>query len=409
MKINTLQELPEEVKEIVFSSKITDINREIANKFSLNFAQIDYIVNLETPLFLKEIPVLDLPQKLENIEGAQELDLRSLSLEIAYKILWPLQDYLGQVDRLILRLGGKVPRLKHLRKVSLQHELFPDEDKGTLNNFLKKYEDFKDLRLSSKKIINKDNKKVTPTVDNWIKDYIHFLGASSHNSLERSKYFSRNKNILALKGEEKKSLIEFLIAYDKESVVNIINNYSLLRVSKYIPQEKEVKEDLDLEKILEELHQDLLALEKDILPSDYILSEVDNNIAKVGDLLWSTLGLDDTEKSLACLKVLINRKSLDRLFKEDKRFQSILKRFLTVKYGQDIAYNFEYKDQLMNRRIFLEMILEDKLKNKKATVLAYYLTNLIKDSGQVVYLDEADGLLKWRELQVINKQLAWVT
>ena len=212
--------------------------KKIAEKFSLDFKQIDYIVNLEIPLFLKEIPVLDLPQKLEDIEGASELDLRSLALEIAYNILWPLQDYLTKVDRLILRLGGKVPPLKRLRKIVLQHELFPTEAHGTIRNFLIKYEDFKDLRLNSKKIINKDNRKVIANVDNWIKDYVHFLGAGQHNSLQRSKYFSENKNILALNKEEKDSLIEFFNSYDKNHIVNIINDSSVLRIAKYKEKKK---------------------------------------------------------------------------------------------------------------------------------------------------------------------------
>ena len=409
MKKNSLQELPEEVKNIIFNSNLTDINKKIAEKFSLDFKQIDYIVNLEIPLFLKEIPVLDLPQKLEDIEGASELDLRSLALEIAYNILWPLQDYLTKVDRLILRLGGKVPPLKRLRKIVLQHELFPTEAHDTIRNFLIKYEDFKDLRLNSKKIINKDNRKVIANVDNWIKDYVHFLGAGQHNSLQRSKYFSENKNILALNKEEKDSLIEFFNSYDKNNIVNIINDSSVLRIAKYKEKKKIIKKEINIANILEELHQDLLVVEKDILANDYILSEVDNDTSKVGDLLWSSLGLGDGNKVLGCLRVLINKKSLDRLIKEDKRLQSILKRFLSVKYGQDIVHNFNYEDQLMTRRVFLEMILISKLKNKKASTIAYYLTNLVKDSGQVVYLDEVEGILKWRELQVIKNNLTWVS
>ena len=138
-----------------------------------------------------------------------------------------------------------------------------------------------------------------------------------------------------------------------------------------------------------------------------MLLEVDNDISKVGNLLWDAIGLDDSEKILACLKILIEKSSIDTLMEEDKRFLSIFNRFNTVKYGNDIANNFNYKDKLLNRRIFLEMILVDKLKSKKASIIAYYLTNLIKGSGQVVYLDGVEGILKWRELYTINNQLVW--
>ena len=53
--MNSLQELPEEVKDIVFSSTLTNINREIEKKFSLSFKQIDYIVSIQKPLFSSEI------------------------------------------------------------------------------------------------------------------------------------------------------------------------------------------------------------------------------------------------------------------------------------------------------------------------------------------------------------------
>ena len=302
-----------------------------------------------------------------------------------------------------------MPRLKHLRKTVLQHELFPNEAHGNIKNLLKKYEDFKDLRLSSKKIVNRDNRKVTPSVDNWIKDYVHYLGASNHDSLQRSKYFSNNQNILDLNNEEKTSLIRFFDSYDKDNIVNIINNGSVLTVAEYIEKKKEVKEEINIDNILEQLKQDLLDLEKDILAEEYILSEVDNRIMKVGDLLWDSLGLGDSNKALGCLRVLIKKKRLDRLIKEDKRLQSVMKRFLTIRYGNGVAHSFVKEGPLLKRRLFLEMILVDKLKIKEPTIMAYYLTHLIKRSGQVVYLDEADGILKWREVQVIKDNLSWVT
>ncbi len=411
MRIKTLQELPEEVKDFVFSPDITEINTKIEDKFNLNNNQISFIVNLESALFLKDVFVLNLPTKLEGIENADKLDLRKIALEIAYKILWPLQDYLGKVDRLILRLGGKVPRLKHLRKTVLQHKLFSDNDTDTIKNLLKKYEDFKDLRLSYKKIINKDNRKVIPSIDNWIKDYIHFLGGKDHDSLQRSKYLAKSKNILSLNKEEKNSMIEFLMSYDKDVIVDVESNNAVLKVSKHIRKEKETKKEeikIDIDNVLEKLHQDLLDIEKIFLPSDYVLSEVDNDISKVGNVLWDAIGLDDSEKILACLKILIEKSSIDILMEEDKRFLSIFNRFITVRYGNDVVNNFNYKDKLLNSRIFLEMILVDKLKSKKSSIIAYYLTNLIKGSGQVVYLDEVEGILKWRELYTINNQLSFL-
>ena len=128
-----------------------------------------------------------------------------------------------------------------------------------------------------------------------------------NSSFNLKNIFSENKNILALNKEEKDSLIEFFNSYDKNNIVNIINDSSVLRIAKYKEKKKIIKKEINIANILEELHQDLLGIENFFLPSNYVLSEVDDNISKVGNLLWDAIGLDDSEKILACLKILIEK------------------------------------------------------------------------------------------------------
>ena len=67
-------------------------------------------------------------------------------------------------------------------------------------------------------------------------------------------------------------------------------------------------------------------------------------------------------------------------------------------------------DQLIVRRIFLEMILSEKLRLAEEDVYstAFYLTNIVPGSGQVVYLDKRSKTFRWLEIQVVANKFSWV-
>ncbi|MBT6690946.1 hypothetical protein HOB10_01270 [Candidatus Parcubacteria bacterium] len=404
-----LNKLPEEVKDVIYGEDIPLNNIKISNKFFLNRVQLDYILELEHKAFLKKISVLDFPKKLEKMEGAGRCDLRKLTLDIAYEILWPLQEYLENVDRLILRLGGKVPRLKRLKRAALQRTVFPEFEAGTVKQMLKKYNNFKDLRLTSRKIVNPEGRTTAPTVDNWIKDYVHFSGAAYHNALQRSKYLTKAPNIAKLSKNELDSLRHFITAYDDNIKIQFELVAGVLRVSEFSEEKPTTKVDID--KLLKKFHKQLNDIEVKMLPADFIMSEANNNLSKVRDILWNAIGLQDKDKVSSCLKVLIEKKALEALLKEDSRFRNILKRFINLRYSHDLGdWLDKNTDHLLARRLFFEMILVDKMHIKDdVTVLAFYLSNLIPGSGQVVYLDQNTGKFKWREIHMADKQLAWIS
>ena len=361
---------------------------------------------------VKRTELLDLPNELRNMEDVRDKDLRSLSLDLATQVFWPLNDYLKNVDRLILRLGGKVPRPKHFRKAAIQKKVFPDHEVSTVKRALSVYEDFGNLRLSAKKIINKDGRRVGPTVDNWIKDYIHFLGAGYHDSLQRSKYLAKAKNVKILTETERESLRFVLTSYDDNSEIEFYKSAGILEATEYKAIAKtSSSKSVDIDNIINRFKQDIDNIAKELLPSDFILSEADNETYKIRNILWKATGLQDKIKVLSCIKVLLEKKSFDTMINEDNRFRNILKRFVGIRYNRATENWFDNnQDKLLTRRLFLEMILVDKLKLNEtdATLRALYLTNLISGSGQVVYLDELDGRLKWRDLELTNNQLVWL-
>jgi len=404
--------LPKEIGDFV-GAQMDIILYEIAKKFGLSGEQVNFIFDLLDEIFLKKLSPLDLPARLDNMPGAKDYDVRILALDIAYKILWPTQDYIGEVDKLILRLGGKVPRIKPLKgQIKDNSGLFPGTVQGTVQEMLDKYNDFKELRLSSNKIVDAEGRHQSPIVDNWIKDYVHFSGAADHDSLKRAQYLAKGPNAINLNPIERESLRHLLTSFDDNSPAQFDYDNLKLVVSEIVAVKK-VKENLtdSLDTSLGKLRVNILDIDKRLLPSDFILSEAEGDILKVRNVLWLALGLSDRDKVISCLRTLVERKALDSVIKEDSRFRNILKRFVGIRFGRKAENSWEKNsDQLLVKRLFLEMILLDKLhlNPEEASTTAFYLTNLLPDLGQIVYWDKSLGQLKWRSIEVVGDNLQWL-
>lgn len=409
MSLIDLQQLPPEVQDVIFSDDITDQNLKLADTFGLSQGQLSFILDVEEDIWIKKTAVLDLPTELEEMDQVEDLDIREIALEIALQVLWPLQEYLKDVDRLILRLGGKVPRMKRLRRSKVKSSVLPAIIKGVAKILLEQYPDLKDKRLSSKKILAKDGRRVLPSIANWTDDYIHFLGAGYHNSLQRSKYLAKSPNILGTDEDERETLRHFFTSYDDGVIVEVDNSTAVLKI-KEVKEEKITAEIAkpELQEILDKIHKNILELDKNLVPENIILSETGNSLHKLRDVLWRALALQDKDKVVGCLRVLLNKKSLDLMVQEDRRFQGLLKRFINIRYGEQSQ--FDYNDKLLLRRLFFELILVDKLglSQLQATTAAYYLINLMPKSGQVVYLDAQEQELRWRDVHLMNNKITFL-
>lgn len=404
--------LPEEVRDFI-GVEAEEAIEEIVEKFKLDNDQRLFMFDLLDPIFLKSIKPIDLSNKMSNIPRATELDNRLISLDFAYKVLWPMSDYLENVDRLILRLGGKVPQ-KQSKIIKYDQNFIPKFFSGRIRDLMLKYKEFNDLRVSGKKIMNKEGFHVRPSIDNWIKDYVHFLGAGNHDSLERTKYLSKSNNALSLNKEERENIRCLFLSYDEGLELDFDRSDSVLKMKKKsikeaIKDQVENKKDINL--FLKEIRDDIHTLEEKIVSSSFLLSEANNDINKIRNILWDSMGLMDKEKAISCVKVLIEKKSFDLAIKDDSRFIGILKRFLSIRYAKKMdSFINNNSDKLLLRRLFLEMLIVDKLefKDQEAALIAFYLTNIIPGSGQIVYLDKNDVKLKWREVQLVGDNITWI-
>lgn len=406
--------LPEDIRMFV-AVEAEEFTDEIVDKFVLTMDQKMYIFDIEDKLFLKQLNPLDIPAQLDKMPEAKNFDVRLLTLDIAYKILWPLQDYIGDIDKLILRLGGKVPRIKPLKgKLEDQSKIFLGQAQGTVKEMMDKYQDFKELRLSSNKILDSRGYHLTATVGNWIKDYIHFIGVEGRDSLKRAQYLSKAKNPLSIDVNNRDSLRLLLVSYDDN--VPMSYDYSDLSLKITDLEEKKVADDLaraatSLEDGIKDLENKFVEIEKNIIAANLILSEAGAEMIKVRDILWNALAMSDKDKVLSCLKFLLEKKAFDSMLKEDARFKSILKRFIGIRFGRSAEnYLVDNPDTLIVRRLFLEMILSEKLRLKEAeaATFSYYLSNLVPSSGQLVYFDENTNSLKWRQVEAVGNKIGWL-
>src|SRR3989339_30346 len=411
MSFQDLQNLDRSIQAIIFSESITDTHIQIADQFALNQNQLDFILDLEEKIWLKKTDVLNLAQELNQMERAQYYDLRALALELALKIFWPLQDYLKDVDRLILRLGGKVPLPVHLQAASVSQDnnvKTPDHFFGSMKILLEQHEILNEALLTAHKIINQLGQKVPATCANWLKNYFHFLGAAYHNSLQRAQFLAKEPNVLALNSEEKENLRYFLTSYDEglELEVNYENNFLSLKTREV--NNIQVEAVISTEELLKIFQEKLSELKASFVGEKLLSDEAGTSLYKLRDVFWQALSLQDPEKTLGILKVLISKKALDLLLAEDKRFAGVLKRFVSIKFGEAIIW--PTTDKLIRLRLFLELILVDKLRldSMKAGLLAYYFSNLSNENSQIVYLDIKARIFKWRELELNNKQIVWI-
>lgn len=413
MKKEDWAQLPKELQDFIWDN-MTEIHEELWQKYSFSFEQAEFVTILVDKVILQIISPLDIVKELEGFPQAKDFELRELALDLATKVFAPMKEYIDNVDRLILRLGGKIPKTKPLKRKSqsTDHE-FVDYAEGNIKNLLKQYKNLGEKRISSNKIINKEGRKISPNIDNWIKDYIHFLGAGHHTSLQRAMYLSKQENALKLSFEDRMNLRFLLVSYDEGTEYSFEKTKGLVKISeiKKISQSNDLVDKKTIDTFFADLKNNIKDLEEKLIPGDYLLSEVDNDLHKVRNLLWDSIGLMDREKAISCIYLMLERKSFDNIIKEDSRFASILKRFLNIKYGKKLD-NFVDKniDKLMFRRLFLEMILADKLqfKDQESQLVAFYLSGVVDGSGQIVYLDKSDFKLKWREVQLVGENLAWL-
>ncbi len=422
MLYSSISDLPLEVQEVLMSEDDAQKNEQLNADFRLYRGQFVFLLDLIVGTILGKFEVLDLPTRIAKMPDADRVDVRALSLRIALDKLWPLQDFLKKVDVLINRLGGRVPAripLPSPEAVSEAEEAAESESpeivQGAAKDILVHYKAFSDLYLTQKPIRDSEDRLKAPTLNNWLQDYLHTVGAEGTGSLKRSKYLSKSANALALNGPEKQNVLNFLMSYEEQMPMYWqVAETQFLLIDSEMPQEQKtaVQQKKSTEQMSElvaryravqEKYSAIFADKKNGLEL-----EINGNTGKIADIVWDALGLGDTDRCLAAIDLLIDHHWLLETLKTDHRFQGIVGRSIGVRYGVEAknTWNGDLTSSVM-LATFWKLVLVEKLgiDETTAAILADLYRKKMDQKISPMYLDLKSGAFQFREIAYKDRVL----
>jgi len=419
-----LSKLPDEVKDEVFLGNGSEQNHIIVEHFGIKESDFGNVLNILVSVIVKEIPVLDFPLALSKL-NLQNIDSNALALAFAEKRLWPLQQYLGNVDVLIRRLGGQVPTTVPVLK---PHPIVEEEteetvrpvpmpvkqqyEEMTVREYLAGSSQRREYKLTKDFIRDAEGNLVLPMVENWIKDYMHFAGAVMSDSLTRSEYLVKSANAKKLNESEKTNLLNFLTSYGEDKIMRFTVEEEMLAVTPLdnpagdLPK-REVK--VDLNEALAQYGQYIEQFESSLARErERVTVESGNLAVRLADILWNSLGLGESDRVLAALSLLATKQYLPQVLAEDQRFIGIVRRYINVRFGEQAKNTWLPKPIALEYwLVFFNLILVDKLRlpASQAACLAQYLLRLTGNNEKLIYLDLTSGQFRFREVMYQNKRL----
>jgi len=421
MYLERLSKLPSQVKQVVFGEADYAVNDELVSTYQLSDEQVSYMTRTYLEIVLGDRPALELRAHLEKMPDADSVDIGSLSLQIAIRKLWPLQDYLKNIDILIRRLGGRVPDPVPLPKAPTTDEqgvIQSDWERGIAREMLLKNRQYSEFYLTQKPIRDPEGRLKAPSVSNWLADYLHVMGAVGSDALKRSQYLAKSKNAERLNDAEKQNVLNFLTSYESDAQM-----YWRVAEGNYLLVEPELPEE---EKKTREQHKatqqmsELLAYYSDVQRNSHeqfvsmrpsLEAAAGDNNRKLADIIWESLGLQDADKGLAALDLLIERRGLWDMLKTDQRYKGIVSRYIDAHYGTE-AKTFWGGDvttsvglALLWRIMFVEKL---QLKEDRAAILADYFSKKTGQKTSPIYLDLRSGLFVFRDVAYKDRQLSFV-
>ena len=417
MPIASIRDLPLDVREEISDEKYMAVDDELYCQFQLNGAQIAVYGQAFVDILLGQRKTTELLELLSRMPDANRVDVRGLALAMALRRLWPVSYYLKDLEILIRRLGGRVPEEKPQPRAAAAEEV-AEVLFGTARDILQAYHAYTEYYLTKKPMRMTDGRLKAPTATNWLQDYLHVMGAEGANSLKRSQYIAKIGAAQRLNDAEKQNLLNFLASYEDGvpmywSVVEgqylVIEFQRESRGSEADVAAKSTHTVADLSdryRAVQEEYARLLDEKKSALSL-----EVNDNVRKFADILWESLGLEETDRALTAIALLIDRHVWIDTLRSDQRFKGIVARYIDVKYGVE-AKTFWKGDitggvglTLLWRIMLVDKLLMDE---DRAAIIADYFTKQLGEKTSPMYLDLASGKFLFRDIAYKDRVLSIV-
>jgi len=422
MFLDRIKTLPQVVVDAVFDPDDIVINRNLRDKFSLADEQMTFLLTLYLEIVVGDKKILDLLDALAHMPDVAGLDLKALALEFALVKLWPLQDYFGNVDILINRLGGIVPAKKIQPKALADTGATAGASSssagatyGGAKEILRQNKALSDLYLTQKPLRDEQDMLLAPTVDNWLKDYLHIMGASGSSNLKRSQYLVKSPNAKNLNEAERTNLLNFLLSYEEglpmhwrpeqdqyllvepEMPANAAGSVAAQAQPAAMAAMMEFYSQVqaNYQRLFEEKRQGLEL-------------EIGGAVNKLTDIMWEALGVGEAERFMAAAYYLMERHMFLDLLKVDQRFRGIVARAIDARYGVQAKNTWDgAMDSIEGQTIFWQLVLVEKLSQdeSKAAIIADSFVRHMGFKQQCSYLDVASGKFRFRNLEFKQRRL----
>ena len=244
MNTEILEQIRKKVPDFVWNSLNEDYSTnaiiKIKDDYNLEQEDIDSITDIIGLLVLKEI---DLGKTKSGIESELRLDdkiNREVTLIIFCEILYPIKDYFPGVEDEILKLGGKIPKirlrkkdtqlLKRTKEMEAMQEAKEQKEKirmadtiinGTIEELIEKYPKVEEQIIGSQKAIEIEGMPLPmqPLIKYWLRDYQEKMDYVWHSNIDRARYVYQDKNTKNMNEEERRQLNLVLKSLDEKIIL----------------------------------------------------------------------------------------------------------------------------------------------------------------------------------------------
>ncbi|MEK7584818.1 MAG: hypothetical protein AAB490_06255, partial [Patescibacteria group bacterium] len=160
------------------------------------------------------------------------------------------------------------------------------------------------------------------------------------SSLKRSQYIAKRGSAQGLNDAEKQNLLNFLTSYEDEVPMywSVVEDQYLVIEFQRATRSPDTGAPAQSTHTVADLYgryhtaQENFAKLLDEKKSALSL-EVNDNVRKLADVIWEALGLEETERALTAIAILIDRHMWIETLRSDQRFKGIVARYIDVKYG----------------------------------------------------------------------------
>ncbi len=190
----------------------------------------------------------------------------------------------------------------------------------------------------------------------------------------------------------------------------------------YLDDEEEIIEDVEEDNIEPVTIQSSKTNWKDFIKPKVLQTGMEElgkassgDVSRIRNYLWKNLGLNKAEEVVIVLSWLARTGELAKLWQEDNRFKGILKKYISIKYSDNLAETGVNKFTPALLSLALDMVLVDKLGISKedSAMISMAIINQMPDDEKpkyilIAYIDLKDNSFNWNKVQELsgNLQLA---